>query len=97
PGHYPLAQGASARCNAHGRDVRRIAIEEAPRLVRPIARVVHADARAAHDTRSNESSGSFDPERIAEEVRTVQRAIDVERAAEQPWAVRRIVDAAHRL
>src|SRR5690606_8675065 len=79
----------------HGRHVGRIPTEESPRLLCPVARIVHADSRGAHDAwLSIVGAGRFlDPECIAEQVRSVVSPVHVHGPAQQTRAVSLVFDA----
>jgi hypothetical protein len=65
--------------------------------MRPVARVIHADARPTRDTERAAHGGLLEPQAVAAEVRGVQAAIDVHCPAEKTGPPARPVEMRDRL
>src|SRR5262249_35069352 len=89
---------AAPAARRSGRNVRRVAIVEAPRAPCPVTRVINTDACGARGAGPGRAAGRLpEPQLIAQQVDTVQAAIDVQRTAQQTRAPGPCVEPAQRL
>src|SRR6516164_6874085 len=81
-----------------GRDEPRVAIEESPGAPGPLAGIVDADARRAHDARCGRALARvFEPQLITEQVGAIQPPIDAQRAAQETGSPGALLQVSERL